>query len=71
MCIIPKKGVFMKAQIYWSQKINMALDTDVAMFDEDYLFDIPEDLAKEYEELAERNKKMQEALKKLYSEKNP
>lgn len=61
----------MKAQIYWSNKQNMALDTDVTMFDEQFLFDIPKDLAKEYEELAERNKKMQEALKKLYAEKNP
>jgi flagellar assembly factor FliW len=61
-----------KAQLFWSSKCPLALDTnDSFLFDPDYLFDVPDEVVKEYEELKERNEKLQAVLFKIYKEKNP
>ena len=57
----------MKAIIQWSERQVLELNTEDAKYIfEDLLFDVPEELVQEYQELTKKNKEMQEKLKAIY-----
>lgn len=60
----------MKAYIHWSQVFRLEIDKDVGFIDEDFLFDVPEDLVNEYDELRKKSKELQEKLQAIYKTKN-
>lgn len=62
----------MKAQIYWSESSKLKLDAENAsFFDEDYLYDVPEEVVEKWNELQKQNKEMQKILESIYKVKNP
>jgi hypothetical protein len=71
-CSMCEREVFMKAQIYWSESSKLKLDAENAsFFDEDYLYDVPEEVVEKWNELQKQNKEMQKILESIYKVKNP
>ena len=57
----------MKVILEWSEKYRLNLnDKDVRFMDEQFLYDVPEDVVKKFNELKKQNQEMQEILNKIY-----
>lgn len=59
-----------KVNIYISDFYRYELETDVSFYEEDYVYEIPDDLLQEYETIKEKSKKIQEKLHTIYKMKH-
>lgn len=55
-----------KVNIYISDFYRYELESDVSFYEEEYVYDIPDELLKEYESVKERSKHVQERLHAIY-----
>lgn len=61
----------MKVILEWSEKYRINLnDKDARFMDEQFLYDVPEDVVQKFNELKKQNAEMQEILNKIYEAKN-
>lgn len=61
----------MKVILQWSDKYKIDLDAKHAHFmDEQFLYDVPEDIVQKFNELKKQNMEMQEILNKIYEAKH-
>lgn len=59
-----------KVNIYISDFYRYELERDVSFYEEDYIYEIPDDLLQEYEMIKEKSKKIQEKLHTIYKMKH-
>lgn len=59
-----------KVNIYISDFYRYEIEPDVAFYEEDYVYEIPDDLLTEYEAVKEKSKKIQEKLHRIYKMKH-
>ena len=61
----------MKAYLYFFETVRLEADFENAhMFDENYQYEIPLEVAEKWEQLKKENKEMQKILHAIYTAKN-
>lgn len=58
-----------KVNIYMNDFFRYDIETSVFMYDEKYIYEIPDSLLEEYEENKKKSKEIQEKLHNIYREK--